>query len=218
MRFGPVPRWIVYVGLIAVVGSWLPFALVARARAVRSDQTRVQIMQDMGKQAKYTPQAMNTAFADNRAMRPEVPGTVARGQLRDDDHFYRGKVNGDWARELPVPVTESLVRRGQERFTIYCSPCHGLNGAGTGAVHQRAVKLGEPKWVPPTSLVSDQVRDRPNGHIFNTITNGIRNMAPYGPQISVEDRWAIVSYIRALQLSRNTDVETVPPDVRDSLR
>jgi len=212
------PRWVVYAALIAVVLSWLPIALIARARAVRADQTRIAIIQDMDNQPRYNPQAPAPIFADGRAMRPEVPGTVARGELWANDHLYRGKVNGDWATEFPMPITEPFVRRGQERFAIYCSPCHGLTGAGTGPVHQRAVKLGEPRWVPPTSLLSEQVRERPDGHIFNTITHGIRNMAPYGPQIPAEDRWAIVAYIRALELSRDAALADVPPEERDRLR
>lgn len=213
-----LPRWIVYAVLIAVVASWLPLAFIARARSVRENTTRLQIIQDMDNQPRLNPQAANPIFADGRAMRPDVPGTVARGQLRDDDHLYRGKVNGEWATELPMPVTSSLVARGQDRFAIYCSPCHGLNGAGQGPVHQRAVKLGEPRWVPPTSLLSEQVRQRPNGHLFNTITNGIRNMAAYGPQIPPADRWAIIAYVRALQLSRDTGLNDVPADERDRLK
>lgn len=213
-----LPRWIVYALLIAVVASWLPLALVVRARAVRSSQPRIHIIQDMDNQPRYKAQAASTIFADGRAMRPEIPGTVARGALNEDDALFRGKNNGEWVTQIPLPVTEALVRRGQDRFAIYCSVCHGLTGAGTGPVHQRAVKLGEPKWVPPTSLLSDQVRERPPGHLFNTITHGIRNMAAYGPQISPNDRWAIIAYIQALQLSRNAAIDDVPPQERDRLR
>lgn len=218
MSWPSVPRWIVYVALVAVVVSWLPLALIARARAVRSGETRVHIFQDMDVQPKLRPQALAPIFADHRGMRPVVPGTVARGDLREDDHLYQGKVNGEWATTFPMPVTEAVVRRGQERFNIFCSTCHGLGGAGNGPTHQRAVKLQEPAWVPPTSLLSDTVVQRQHGHLFNTITNGIRNMAAYGTQIPVEDRWAIVAYIRALQLSRNADLSDVPADQRDALR
>ncbi len=214
-----LPRWVVYTLVIAVVASWLPIALIARARVLRADETRIHIIQDMGNQPRYNPQAPSAIFADGRAMRPEIPGTVARGKLNENDAVYRGKAaNGEFVADIPLPITEPFVRRGQERFAIYCSPCHGLNGTGTGPTHQRAVKLGEPKWVPPTSLLSDQVRQRPDGHIFNTITNGIRNMAAYGPQIPPEDRWAIVAYVRALELSRNASIEDVPPEERDRLR
>lgn len=218
MKLPRLPRWIVYTLLIAVVASWLPLAFIARARAVRSDQPRIHVFQDMDNQPRYNPQAASAIFADGRAMRPEIPGTVARGELHGDDALYRGKIGEEWVAEIPLPVTEPFVRRGQERFTIYCAPCHGLNGAGAGPVHQRAVKLGEPKWVPPTSLLSEQVRERADGHVFNTITNGIRNMAAYGPQISTNDRWAIVAYIRALQLSRDAGIDDVPVQERDRLR
>lgn len=213
-----LPRWVVYTATVAVVASWLPFALIARARAVREDQTRIQIFQDMDNQPRYNPQAPSAIFADGRAMRPEIPGTVARGQLNENDAVYRGQVNGEWVADIPLPITEAFVRRGQDRYAIFCATCHGLNGAGTGPTHQRAVKLGEPRWVPPTSLLSEQVRERPPGHLFNTITHGIRNMAAYGPQIAPEDRWAIVAYIQALQLSRNASIEDVPPHERDRLR
>jgi hypothetical protein len=213
-----LPRWVVYTAIIAVVASWLPIALIARARAVRTDETRIQIFQDMDNQPRYNPQAPSAIFADGRAMRPEIPGTVARGRLDENEAVHRGQINGEWVTDIPLPITEPFVRRGQERFGIFCATCHGLNGAGTGPTHQRAVKLGEPKWVPPTSLLSDQVRERPVGHVFNTITHGIRNMAAYGPQITPEDRWAIVAYIQALQLSRNASIEDVPFKERDRLR
>lgn len=213
-----LPRWMVYLLAIAVVLSWLPFALVARARAVRSGDTKIQIFQDMDNQPRYNPQAASAIFQDARAMRPNVSGTVARGQLWDDDHFYRGKVKGEWATHNALPISEAFVRRGQERFDIYCAVCHGLTGAGDGPTHQRAVTLGEPKWVPPTSLLSEQVRERADGHLFDMITNGIRNMPAYGPQIPAEDRWAIVAYVRALQLSRNAGLEDVPPAERERLR
>lgn len=218
MRWPKVPEWIIYTVLIAIVVSWLPLALIARSRAVRSDDTRVHIFQDMDNQPRYNPQAKSPIFADGRVMRPPVQGTIARGQLRDDDAYYRGKVGEDWVTDIPVDVTEPFVRRGQERFDVFCATCHGLTGAGNGPVHERAVKLGEPKWVPPTSLLSEQVRDRTDGHLYNSITHGIRNMPAYGPQIPVEDRWAIVAYLRALQLSRDADVEVVPDDERDRLR
>lgn len=229
MNGQPVPRWMIYALLIAVVGSWLPFALIARARAVRSSRPRIQIFHDMGRQPRYGPQADSVLFADGRAMRPPIAGTVGRGTLQEDDRLYRGRADDaaatrpaedqeDWVTEFPLPVTETFVRRGQEQYTVFCAPCHGWNGAGGGPVHQRAVQLVEPRWIPPTSLHSEQVRERPVGHLFNTITNGIRNMAPYGPQISVEDRWAIVAYIKALQLSRDASLEVVPPQERDRLR
>lgn len=214
----PLPRWIVYAAMIAVVVSWLPLTFIARARAIRGHDTRLQIIQDMDNQPRCNPQAASPFFADGRAMRPDVPGVVARGQLREDDFLCRGKVKGAWATEFPMPVTDALVHHGQERFSIFCATCHGLTGAGNGPTHERAVRLGELKWVPPTSLSSQQVRERANGELFDTITNGIRNMPPYASQIGVEDRWAIVAYLRALQLSRDASINTVPANERDQLR
>jgi mono/diheme cytochrome c family protein len=213
-----LPRWIVYTLAIAVVLSWLPFSLISRARAIRGGDTKVHLIQDMANQPRCNPQAPATFFLDARAMRPNVSGTVARGQLWDEEHLYRGKLNGNWAYYGPVPISEVFVRRGQERFNVYCSTCHGLVGIGDGPTHQRAVKLVEPKWVPPTSLASQQVREQADGSIFNTITNGIRNMPAHGPQIPAEDRWAIVSYVRALQLSRDANANDLPPEKRDRLR
>ncbi|PWB75022.1 MAG: quinol:cytochrome C oxidoreductase [Holophagae bacterium] len=172
----------------------------------------------MDNQPKYRPQSRNRLFADRRAMRPPVEGTVARGELREDDRLYRGAVGGVWVEEIPVPVTDQLLRRGRARYDIYCSPCHGLAGYGDGMVAKRADALQEGTWTPPASFHSELVRGRPVGHLYNTISNGIRNMPAYGPQITVEDRWAIVAYLRALQRSQSATVEDVPPELRAQLR
>lgn len=213
-----VPRWIIYTIVIVMALSLLPLAMVAKARVSKMSQPRIHLIEDMGRQPKYKAQALDPVFADRRAMRPEIPGTVARGKLREDDHFERGRVGEDWAQTFPMKVTKELLDRGEKRFNIYCAPCHGLGGEGDGPVHQRAVRLQEPKWIQPLSLTSDQVRERPVGHIFNTITHGIRTMASYGEQIPPEDRWAIVSYVRALQLSRRATMDDVPLDQREALK
>ncbi len=129
-----------------------------------------------------------------------------------------GRVGESWVDAIPVGVDGAFVRRGRERYDIYCSPCHGLAGFGDGMVAKRADELLEGTWTPPSSLHTDLIRGRPAGHIFNTISNGIRNMPAYGPQIPVEDRWAIVAYVRALQRSQNATVDDVPPDIRAQLR
>jgi mono/diheme cytochrome c family protein len=221
-----MPKIFVYIAIIAVVASWIPLALVARARAAKSSVPRVHFFQDMDTQPKIKAQASNAIFADRRGMRPRNEGTIAYGSLREDDHFYRGRVIVDgeeqWATTYPdrIEITEAFVRRGQERFNIFCATCHGMAGEGQGPISQRADRLDAGKWgwVPPTSLHDQSVRDREPGHLFNTITNGIRNMAAYGPQITPEDRWAIVSYIRALQFSRTAPLEVVPAERRDALR
>ena len=206
------------IGLIFFLLSLLPFALIARARAQRSDRPRVHLILDMDNQPKFKPQRANSLFADGRAMRPKVAGTVARGELELDDHLYRGIENGQWAETFPLRVDERLLRRGRERFDIFCAPCHGISGYGDGMVSRRADELQEGKWVPPTSLHTDAVRQRPPGHLYNTIVNGIRNMPAYGHQIGLEDRWAIVAYVRALQRSQNARPEDVPEEARRLLR
>jgi len=213
-----MPRWFLWAGLLAVVLSWVPLAFFWRERSAPQKSPRMQIIPDMDKQQKFRPQRPNVMFADGRADRRPPEGTVARGEARTDDHFHLGRTNGGWATTLPVPATESLMRRGQERFGIYCAPCHGLSGYGDGMVAKRADRLQEGTWVPPASLHDDLVRSRPVGHLYNTITNGIRNMPAYGPQIPEHDRWAIVAYVRALQRARNATLEDVPPGVRPTLR
>lgn len=215
-----MPRWTRTIVLALVILSWIPFFLITRARSERFRSGRVHLIPDMDQQPKFRPQSANPMFLDGRAMRPSVAGTVARGELREDDHFYRGIVGGDWAATFPAaaPVTPALLKRGQQRFDIYCAPCHGLDGYGNGVVARRADKLQQGTWVQPSSYHTDIVRGRPVGHIFNTITNGIRNMPAYGPQIPENDRWAIVAYVRALQRSQNSSINDVPPGERAGLR
>jgi len=213
-----VPRWLIYVVVVSVVLSWIPLALIVRARTVKTTKPRVHIIPDMDNQPKYRAQSRNMLFADRRAMRPPVPGTVARGELRSDDVLYRGKVDDAWVTEIPVPVTMSMLERGRERYDVFCSPCHGLSGYGDGMVAKRAEELQEGTWTPPSSFHTELVRERPAGHLYNTIANGIRNMPAYAPQIGAEDRWAIVAYVKALQRSQNASVEDVPADLRDQLR
>jgi mono/diheme cytochrome c family protein len=204
-----------------VAAALLPPAIIARARATRSESPRINLIPDMDYQPKFLPQTENALFADGRAMRPEIEGTIARGELREDDHFYRGRVAEEWASGFPVPVTRELMERGQERFEIFCAPCHGLSGRGDGLVARRADELalsGNAVWTPPTSIHDETVRGRPAGHLFNTITFGIRTMPAYGSQIDVGDRWAIVAYLRALQRSSAATIEDVPESVRPTLR
>ena len=213
-----MPKWITYAGLIVAALALVPPVLIARARSAKSTRPRIHPIPDMDSQPKLKAQQLNALFADRRAMRRPPVGTVARGELRDDEHLYHGKVNRTWAKSFPFEITPEAMRRGQGRFNVFCAPCHGLDGGGRGAVAVRAEELEEGTWVPPLSAHSDQVRDRPPGHIFNTITHGIRTMPSYGRQIPVEDRWAIVAYVRALQRSRNARVEDVPVDLRPTLR
>ena len=212
------PTWMQRTIIILVVLSWLPFVLIARARNTYSEKPRVHLIQDMDNQPKLKTQKVNRVFADDRAMRPRIPGTVARGELREDDAYYRGRNGDDWVTSFPIEIRREVVEHGRERFNIYCAPCHGRDGSGNGPINKRAQDLQEPMWIQPTSLVSGQVVERPVGHIYNTITNGIRNMAPYASQIPVEDRWAIVAYVRALQFSQQVSADALPADVVDRIR
>ncbi len=211
--------------LILIVVAMIPPTLVARARAVRSAKTRIHLVQDMDNQPKFRAQHANPLFADGRAMRPPVAGTVAREQLDTDEHFHLGIFNGEWATTFPAqtPLTLHLVKRGRERFNIYCQPCHGAAGHGDGMVNKRAMELvnlniNGTTWVQPKSLHESQIREQPIGQVFNTITNGVRNMAGYQSQIPVADRWAIVAYVRVLQRSQNARIEDVGVQQRSSLQ
>lgn len=207
-----VPRWIIYLIMIGTVAALVPPTLVWRLRTMKSEKPRIHLVQDMDNQARFKTQQPNPLFADNRASRPVIEGTVARGELRADDHFQLGVVDGGWAETYPdeIEVDMALLMRGQERFGIFCSMCHGSSGYGDGMVHQRAMELvnnpaigNGTQWVQPRSLHEAEVREQSVGQIYNTITNGIRNMAGYEAQIPIRDRWAITAYVKALQRSQH---------------
>jgi len=166
--------------------------------------------QDMHDQPKYIPLRESTFFADDRSARPLVAGTVARGQLRDDALLYTGKVGDKDADVFPFPIDATVMARGQERFNIYCSPCHGRTGQGDGMVVRRGYRR-------PPSFHQDRLRNAPVGHFFDVITDGFGAMPDYAAQIQVEDRWAIIAYVRALQLSEHATPADVPADHRADL-
>jgi mono/diheme cytochrome c family protein len=213
------PRPVTYVLLVLIALSFVPMAFLVKARVTGSTSPRLQIIPDMDNQPRFKSQQANPLFADNRELRPPVPGTVACTGHSDDPLFSQGRTQqGEWTARSPLPTTAPLLQRGQQRFQIYCTPCHGLGGAGDGTISRRADRLAEGTWTPPSDLASETVRERPDGHLFNTITHGIRNMPAYGPQISPADRWAIVAYVRALQRARHATLDDVPPDVRPTLK
>ncbi len=214
-----LPSGITYGLIVLTVAAVVPFAIFAMARESRSREPRVHIIQDMDRQPKYRAQRANAFFPDNRAMREPVAGTVAVGQLDTDDHFFRGKIGDSWAATFPASfsITAQTMERGEERYNIFCAPCHGQLGAGDGMIARRADELAQGVWVPPTDLRQDYLREQPVGQLFGTITDGIRNMPPYGPQIKPEDRWAIVLYVRALQRRAGTRLEDIPPNERGAL-
>lgn len=164
--------------------------------------------QDMHDQPRYEPMEANDFFEDGRASRPSVSGTVARGELRADAHFYQGKVGGELAEALPFPLTREVVERGQQRYDIYCSPCHGRVGDGKGTVAQRGFE--DP---PPTSYHIERLRTAPLGHFYDVITNGSGRMLSFNDRVKPRDRWAIASYIRALQVSQAVSMEELPQAV-----
>ncbi len=212
------PPWFWPACLTLVLLSWLPLAMVARWRAVPSTSPRVHPIQDMDNQEKYKAQDPSVLFADDRSSRLDVAGTVARGELRADRALEEGKSGAAWVTVFPIPVTMELMRRGQDRFGIYCAPCHGYSGYGNGAVAKRAESLQEGTWVPPTSYHTDPVRKQPVGQLFGTASHGIRTMPGYGSQIGVADRWAIIAYVRALQRSQDATIKDVPADALPGLK
>lgn len=220
--FKALPTWLMRTISVMVWASLIPLLYIAMLRQEPSRHPRLSIIPDMDKQQKFTAQASNPLFADGRAMRLYPVGTVPHDTKSLDEHLYSGIVNGQWAVNFPMPVTPELMTRGKRQYNIYCSPCHGLSGYGDGIIAKRAEKLANAgisgmTWVPPKSLQDPDTRMRPVGHIFNTITNGIRTMPPYGGQISVEDRWAIILYVRALQRSQNATLDELPAAEREKL-
>ncbi len=238
--------------IVLLLAGLIPFGLIALARSRTSTEPPVRPIQDMVQQQKFKPQRVNPMFADDRAMRPLVPGAEAReallvpnevlndpdhprllddrgeGVMLDDPAMYQRVCSGTetldgktaFVTRIPVPVTADLMRHGRERFNIYCSICHGLGGYGDGMVARRAAEMQAAGadtasgWVAPTNYHTPDIRKRPVGHIFNTITNGIRSMPSYAKQISVLDRWAIVAYEQALLRSQDAKAEDVPETER----
>jgi hypothetical protein len=180
--------------------TWLVAALLAAG-----------CRQDMHDGPRLEPLEKSDFWGDDRASRPLVEGTVARGQLDADDELYTGKVGTAFTTTFPMPVTKAVVERGQSRFRIYCTPCHGQLGRGDGMVVRRGYRR-------PSSFHVDRLREQPPGYFYDVITNGFGAMPDYKAQVpAVEDRWAIVAYVRALQLSQNATLADVPEDKRAEL-
>jgi mono/diheme cytochrome c family protein len=163
--------------------------------------------QDMYDQPRYEPLEASTFFADGMSARPAVPGTVARGQLNEDAAFFTGRDNGQFVAALPLEVDRALLERGRQRFNIYCAPCHARTGTGDGMIVRRGFRQ-------PPSLHSPRLQNAPAGHYFDVMTNGFGAMPSYRVQIEARDRWAIVAYIRVLQMSQNATLEDVPQEER----
>ena len=181
-------------------------AIVALAALLLTSACRL----DMHDQPKYTPLRESDFFSDRRSARPVLEGTVARGQLNDDELLQTGRVNGQLSAEFPYAVTAEVVARGRERYDIFCSPCHDRTGRGNGMIVRRGYRQ-------PPSLHLDRLRQVPAGHFVDVMTNGFGAMPDYRTQVPPSDRWAIAAYIRALQLSASATLDSVPPEQRDKL-
>lgn len=217
-RSGPCPSLALALGLAAVGTS----ALLAGCRGTPSEDAPIHLAPDMDWQPHRRPQQAapevdgKPLFADKRAARPIVDGTIAQGRLHDDDAFWRGLgEDGKPIGRMPVETVlashkkkslAELLPRGQERFNIYCAPCHDMAGNGNGIVIQRS----QGGFPPPTPLSSTTVQDMPDGQLFDVITNGVRNMPSYGAQIPAADRWAIALWVRVLSKSQGATIDDVP--------
>lgn len=254
-----IPKPILLGALLLVLTGLIPAMIVLNMRAGFSDLPRWHVWFDMDFQPKKKPQQQTTIFQDGRSMRPQVDGTVARGQLSEQDPFYLGwdpskvsaikepastlvsfqppadgqassgappapadggaapAMNLPWLTQLPIEANEEHMKLGKTKYEIYCSACHGYSGFGDGLVHKRAVSLLQDTWQQPTSLHADRVQKQPVGQIFHTITNGQGKMAPYATSLTPKERWAVVLYVKALQRSRNANIEDVPVEERPKL-
>jgi hypothetical protein len=165
----------------------------------------------MRDEPRYEPLEASQLFPDNTSARPVVPGAVANNYDVTNEWFYTGKTpDGQLVNVFPFPVTMEVLKRGQERFNIYCSPCHGLSGMGNGMIVQRG-------FSHPPSYHQDRLRNAPVGHFVDVITNGYGQMYSYAYRVKPQDRWAIAAYIRALQLSQNASVNDLPANERQQL-
>lgn len=199
--------------VVFLILSGIFLALTGCYRGKPSDKPPVHLVPDMDRQPKYLPQAHSDFFPNGSTNQIPPEGTIAQGGLHSDHAYYEGidPSTGQPVKKSPVPITLTGLQRGQERFNIYCSPCHSRVGDGQGIMVQRG-------YVPPPSFHTDLIRQYPDGHIFQVISNGIRNMPSYGQQIPIPDRWLIVNYLRALQRSQFARVEDVPETIKRDLQ
>lgn len=189
------------------------FAL-ASCRGTEHGHTPIHLNLNMDHQERFDAQEANSFFADNRSMRMPVPGTVARGMLREDTRFYTGlSADGSYVAELPVPTTMELLERGRRRYDIFCTPCHGAAGDGEGII-----TAGGFGFTPAPTYHSDRLREATDGYMYDVIANGVRTMPAYDYQIPPADRWAIVAYVRALQRSQYAAESDVPPSIRSQIQ
>ena len=165
---------------------------------------------DMHDQPRYKPLAASDFFSDHRSARPLVEGTIARGHLRLDDARYTGKIDGNDIDQFPIPIAKADIERGQNRFNVYCTPCHGRLGDGNGMVVLRGYRQA-------ASYHTEKLVKAPVGHYFDVITNGFGAMPSYASRVTPDDRWRVIAYIRALQLSESAKIGDVPPEKQKDL-
>ena len=190
-------------GLLKTAGLFAIGVSLTACQGQISEKPPVHPNMNMDQQLRYEAQEENNFFADGRAMRQPVEGTVARGFANTDAAYYEGvDENGDYIQNIPIDLTKSFLYRGKERYEIYCTPCHGQTGAGDGIIME-----GNYGYVPAPSFHDQRIQDLPDGALYSAIYNGVRTMPSYATQVKVEDRWAIVAYIRALQESQNISEE-----------
>jgi mono/diheme cytochrome c family protein len=196
----------------------LPLAVILVALLFLSGCSSVQrfppleVWWDMKRQGKFKPQMETDLFADHRMSRRPPEGTIARGHLTEDTPYYTGMEGDLYVGKNAVPITMELLKQGQTKFNIYCTPCHDRTGMGQGIVPTRT-----PSW-QPANLMEDRLVEAADGDIFNVITNGRRSMPAYRFQVAVPDRWAIISYLRVLQRAAHSSMNDVPPEMRAELR
>jgi mono/diheme cytochrome c family protein len=225
-----MPKWITAFIVASTAFALVPFAIAAKARNSHSSEPHIHIFPDMDFQPKFKSDTANDLFSDGRANRGELDGTIARGWLGEDRLYWNGIEHADagdaWTTGFPQTypdgrkfnVDAALLARGHQRFDIYCTPCHGYDGHGKGMVFKRLSDQGEVWGIRDLVDPTQDVVLMPNGQIFNTISNGFNTMMGYGAQIPAYDRWAIVSYVRALQRAQNASDNDVPPDLKGKMR
>jgi mono/diheme cytochrome c family protein len=189
-----------------LAGVLLAGVLLAGCRGMETDNPPIHPNLNMDYQEKFQAQEYNPLFEDKAAMRKPVSGTVARGLLKEDTEFFTGRTeDGEYVERVPIAVDRALVERGQERYNIYCSVCHGQAGSGQGIIMR-----GNYGYTPASSYHVERLRQVTDGYLYDVVANGVRNMPGYAQQIPVRDRWAIVTYIRALQRSQNAREGDLP--------
>ncbi len=197
--------------IFSVVSLIVLISFAGCGRGDVSDQPPIHLNPNMDDQPKYKAQAESKYFEDGSTMRPLVEGTVAQGRLLEDTEYYTGKdESGKFIKNSPVEITSERLDRGQQRYNIYCSPCHSKVGDGLGVMSKE-----DYKYVTPPNFHTDSVRQFTDGYIFDVVSNGVRNMPSYKHQISVDDRWSIILYLRALQRSHNATKKDVPAEFRE---